>query len=64
MRLRITDLGAAKFFSQKGKEDFQGTLTYVSPEMIQREQTGPACDLWALGVIIYLFFAGVDNPPF
>ena len=55
MHVKMADFGSAKFMNDQDgdKEDFQGTLSYVSPEMIKREKTGPACDLWALGVMMF-----------
>lgn len=37
---------------------FVGTEEYVSPEMLFGKPTSFEADLWALGVIIYQFFAG------
>ena len=34
----------------------------MSPEIIQGRSWGNECDLWALGIIIYIFFA--EYPPF
>ena len=56
------DFGAAKFLEAEEKEDFQGTLQYISPEMIRRERTTPACDIWALGVLLYRLLT--DEFPF
>ena len=46
---------------QKGTT-FVGTAEYVSPEVLQDRESGPASDLWALGCIVYQFFVG--KPPF
>ena len=35
-----------------------GTEDYVSPEVLLDFESGPACDLWALGVILYLTLVG------
>ncbi len=62
MHCRLVDFGAAKYLKDEGQEDLQGTLQYISPEMIRREKTTPACDLWALGVLLYRLMT--DEFPF
>jgi len=44
--------------SRKKRNTFVGTAEYVSPEVLNDEQIGPECDLWALGCIIYRFMVG------
>ena len=41
-------------------EQFVGTLEYISPEVLEHKYNliGPSVDIWAFGVILYLFFAG------
>lgn len=56
MHVKLADFGSAKFADSTEKEDFQGTLAYVSPEMLKRERTGSPSDLWSLGILIYMFF--------
>ena len=59
MHIKLADYGSAKLTSTSTEtEDFQGTLSYVSPEMIARQPTGPACDIWALGIILYKLYTG------
>jgi len=41
---------------------FVGTAQYVSPEILTNSGCSPACDLWALGCIIYQMVTGI--PPF
>ena len=63
MHIKLADFGAAKFSSSSDEvEDFQGTLSYVSPEMVKREQTTIACDIWALGVIMFRLYSGAAFP--
>lgn len=37
---------------------FEGTAEYVSPEVLQGEPTTTACDLWALGCLVYQLSTG------
>ena len=36
--------------------------SYVSPEVLLNHNSGEAADIWALGCILFQFFAG--KPPF
>ena len=42
------------------KEKFVGTPEYIAPEVLEGnyDQIGPGVDIWAFGVMLYLFFAG------
>ena len=42
------------------KEKFVGTPEYIAPEVLEEkyDQIGPGVDIWAFGVMLYLFFAG------
>ena len=39
-----------------------GTLDYIAPELLRGAQPGPACDLYALGCVVFECLAGM--PPF
>lgn len=69
--LKLGDFGTAKILGEKRQPNendpleseakgstFVGTAEYVSPEVLLDKASGPASDLWALGCIIYQFFAG------
>lgn len=55
--LKITDFGLSKIIDETtAMRTVCGTLTYVAPEVIDRNRTGcygQAVDVWSLGVILY-----------
>jgi calcium/calmodulin-dependent protein kinase I len=67
--LKITDFGLSTLSDANGEcmmdaytGAMVGTPGYVAPEVITQRQYGPACDVWSLGVIMYILLAGY--PPF
>jgi WD40 repeat protein len=56
---KLTDFGVAKIVDDEGNETVTdlvlGTSRYIAPELAagRREQLGPACDIYALGVVLY-----------
>src|SRR5205823_6125786 len=63
---KITDFGLAKKLDEAGKTQtgaVMGTPSYMAPEQATgREDVGPACDVYALGAILYECLTG--RPPF
>jgi serine/threonine protein kinase len=43
---------------EKPKKSFVGTVYYIAPEMLVKQEVDPGCDLWALGVILYRMLTG------
>ena len=62
LSVKVIDFGASQFFnpSQKLTERF-GTIYYISPEVLKGNYSSK-CDLWSLGVILYILLCG--EPPF
>ena len=57
--LKLIDFGFSKFFrvSQKMKEAM-GTLSYVAPEVLRHRYAKGSCDMWSLGVIVFILLSG------
>jgi serine/threonine-protein kinase len=65
--VKLADFGIAKAVhdaapSLTAVNDIIGTPTYLAPEQAGGEPTGPATDLYAVGVLLYEMLAG--EPPF
>lgn len=64
---KITDFGLAKRLGKAGQTAtgaVMGTPSYMAPEQAssKNDELGPACDVWALGAILYECLTG--RPPF
>ena len=62
--IKLVDFGLALQLEGQTKSwfGFAGTLSYLSPEVINREEYGRGIDIWACGVILYILLCGY--PPF
>lgn len=58
--IKLIDFGSASNVMPVMQEK-RGTIYYMAPEVIQGEYT-QLCDMWSVGVILYLLLTGV--PPF
>ncbi len=59
-RVKLVDFGLGRLRSEGGESG--GTIEYVAPEAIRREETDARTDLYALGAVLYELLAG--RPPF
>lgn len=63
--IKVTDFGLSKIFKDGGRQIMYascGTPTYVAPEVILNRPYTNKCDMWSLGVIMYVLLSGC--PPF
>ncbi|KAK3853923.1 hypothetical protein Pcinc_039558 [Petrolisthes cinctipes] len=62
-KLKLTDFGFAKeTFSKESLQTPCYTPYYVAPEVLGPEKYDKSCDIWSLGVIMYILLCGF--PPF
>jgi serine/threonine protein kinase len=56
--IKLGDLGFAKRTPASGYTTSCGTPSYVAPEILRSEPYNQACDLWSLGVVLYILLCG------
>eukprot|EP00831_Metopus_contortus_P006457 TRINITY_DN12472_c0_g1_i7.p1 TRINITY_DN12472_c0_g1~~TRINITY_DN12472_c0_g1_i7.p1 ORF type:complete len:117 (+),score=20.21 TRINITY_DN12472_c0_g1_i7:167-517(+) len=60
---KVIDFGRSKILQANDKLlEFAGSLLYIAPEILNREEYDEKCDIWSAGVILYLLLGG--KPPF
>jgi len=61
---KITDFGLGKFFDEQTTlmKTPCGTPGYIAPEVLHMKGYDKQCDVWSLGVIVYILLCGF--PPF
>ena len=58
---KLTDFGVAQALGEydaSSRSIVVGTLAYMSPEQVKGEQTGPASDVYSLGIVAYQALTG------
>ncbi len=63
-QIKIADFGLASFFEHEAQQMFTccGTPEYVAPEVLEGKGYGYQCDVWSIGIILYIMLCGY--PPF
>ncbi|XP_060532212.1 serine/threonine-protein kinase 33-like isoform X2 [Cylas formicarius] len=60
--IKLTDFGLSVVKTGVGIESFMtdycGTVTYMPPEIIEMKTYSELCDVWAIGVILYMMLFG------
>lgn len=61
LHIKLTDFGLSNFISENSKTNQKGMLLshvgtsyYIAPEVIEKTGYGPAVDMWACGVVMYV----------
>ncbi|XP_074855132.1 serine/threonine-protein kinase 33 isoform X2 [Carettochelys insculpta] len=65
LNIKVTDFGLAVQKAGGSESMFQstcGTPTYMAPEVISAHDYSQQCDIWSIGVIMYMLLCG--EPPF
>lgn len=62
MNVKVIDFGASLICPKNKKiKELAGTTYYIAPEVFDGTYTAK-CDVWSLGVILYIMLSGI--PPF
>lgn len=60
LEVKLTDFGLSNFLSENPEKDdamllsHVGTSYYIAPEIVGKTGYGPAVDVWACGVVLYV----------
>jgi calcium-dependent protein kinase len=57
-RIKIIDFGTAKIYEQnKSENKIIGSSYYIAPEVLHKNYN-EKCDIWSVGVILYILLCG------
>ena len=63
MSLKIADFGLARVLDAGSlAKSACGTPGYVAPEVLKQQPYGKECDVWSIGVVLYILLSG--TPPY
>jgi serine/threonine-protein kinase len=61
--VRLLDFGVGRMLGDESEEDRYGTPEYIAPETLEGDPSGPATDLYAVGVLAFVLLnAGTPFP--
>jgi len=58
LEIKLADFGLSRIYSGKKLQTACGTPFYIAPDIIKGHGYGPAVDMWAAGVILYVLLSG------
>jgi len=56
--VKLADFGLSKLYSGKALQTACGTPFYVAPDILLGSGYGPAVDMWASGILLYVLLSG------
>ena len=60
-KIKVIDFGTSQPYAKDGMHNVFGTPYYIAPEVLKGDYD-EKCDLWSIGVILYMMMCG--RPPF
>lgn len=58
-KVKVIDFGTAQTFNpEKGMNTILGTPYYMAPEIFNSSRYNEKCDVWSLGVILFVLLTG------